>query len=64
MYDEELYDNEQAQVIAKCEECGGSIYDDSGEIYIDAKTNYYCCLDCALNYYGIHLAEDCLVPRE
>lgn len=64
MFDEELYDNEQAQVIARCEECGNLIYDDSGEMYMDNEGNYFCCLECALNYYGIHQPEECLVMLE
>ena len=40
MFDEEFYDNEQAQVIARCEECGNLIYDDSGDMYMDNEGNY------------------------
>lgn len=64
MFDEEFYDNEQAQVIARCEECGALIYDDSGEMYVDGDMNYFCCAPCAMTYYGIHQPEECLVMLE
>jgi formylmethanofuran dehydrogenase subunit E len=57
MFDEEF----EYQPIARCDECGELIYDDSAEIYVDNDGNYFCELECALNYYGIHKAEDCLV---
>lgn len=60
MFDEEFdYDEERAEPIAQCEECGQLIYDDSSEMYMDADNNYFCSLDCALNYYGIHRLNDC-----
>jgi hypothetical protein len=52
---------EKSQPIARCCECQELIYDDSQEVYMDAEGNYFCSLECALNFYGIHLAEDCLV---
>lgn len=52
---------EKAQPIARCVECGELIYDDSDEIYMDCDGNYFCSLDCSLNFYGIHKAEYCLV---
>ena len=64
MFDEEFYDNEQAKVIGRCEECGEFIYDDSGEMYVDGEMNYFCCASCAMTYYGIHQPEECLVMLE
>ena len=64
MFDEEFYDNEQAQVIARCEECGNLIYDDSGDMYMDNDGNYFCCQDCAMNFYGLHQPDECLVMLE
>lgn len=64
MFDEEFYDNEQPQVIGRCEECHDLIYDDSGEMYMDNEGNYFCCLECALSFYGIHQPEECLVMLE
>lgn len=52
---------EKESAIARCIECGELIYDDSIEIYMDDEQNYFCDIECALNYYGIHKAEDCLV---
>lgn len=64
MFDEEFYDNEQAQVIARCEMCGELIYDDSGEMWVDFENNFFCCQDCAMNFYGLHQPEECLVMLE
>ena len=61
MFDEEFDYEEKSQPIARCDECGELIYDDSYEIYMDCKGNYFCSLDCSLAHYGIHKAEDCLV---
>ena len=54
------YDGDQ-MAIARCEECGELIYDDSAEIYTDDEGNYFCSLECALHFYGIAKAEECLV---
>lgn len=64
MFDEEFYDIDKAQPIARCEECGELIYDNSGDMYVDTENNYFCSLECALNYYGIHQPEECLVMLE
>jgi hypothetical protein len=61
MFDKEHEYDEAAQPIARCADCGELIYDDSKSIYLDDDGNYFCNLECALNYYGIHQAEDCLV---
>lgn len=57
MFDEEF----DYEPIARCEECGELIYDNSEEIYMDANGNYFCSLECCHNFYGIHVAEDCLI---
>ena len=54
------YDSEQV-AIARCEECGGLIYDDSEEIYTDCEGNYFCSLECCHNFYGISQVEDCAI---
>lgn len=58
-FDEELHDDnpELSKPIARCEECGDLIFDNSSEIYADEDNNYFCCCDCALRYYGIHQPE-------
>ena len=61
MFDEEFDYEEKSQPIARCCECQELIYDDSAEIYMDNDGNYFCSLECSLNFYGIHAAEDCLV---
>jgi len=64
MFDEELYDDEQVQIIGRCEECGELIFDNSGDIYMDGEGNCFCSLECCHNYYGIHQPEECLVMLE
>lgn len=64
MFNEEFYDNEQAQVIGRCEECGELIYDNSGDMYVDYENNFFCCQECAMQHYGIHQPEECLVMLE
>ena len=63
MFDDE-FNYDESRAIARCSECGELIYDDSNEIYMDCKGNYFCSLECSLNYYGIHQAEDCFVVGE
>lgn len=59
MFDEELYDNdEEVDIIAHCEDCGKPIYEDSRTAYIDENYNYFCDLDCVLNYYGVSAIGD------
>lgn len=55
-YDEEL---ETPRQIAQCYECDAEIFDDAEDVYIDADGNYFCSLECALNFYGIRRSEDC-----
>lgn len=61
MFDEEFDYEEISQPIARCAECGELVYDDSYEVYMDEKSNYFCSIECCHNFYGIHKAEDCLV---
>ena len=61
MFDEKFDYEEEQQPIGRCAECGELIYDDSDEIYLDNEQNYFCGIECALNFWGIHKAEDCLV---
>lgn len=56
MYDENLetqYVEYKEPVIARCEECGELIYEDNNDIYVDDEGNYFCSLECALDYYSI-----------
>lgn len=53
-----MYNDEEVRSIARCSECSELIYDDNEEIYIDDNGNYFCCLDCALNYHRIQKSED------
>ena len=58
------HNDENEYPIARCEECGAFIYNGSADIYLDSDSEYFCCLECALNYHGIHLADDCLVMED
>jgi hypothetical protein len=64
MFDEELYDDEQVQIIGRCEECGELIFDNSGDIYMDGEGNYFCCDSCAMTFHGIYQPEECIVMLE
>ena len=64
MFDEDFNYEENLQPIARCAECGALIYENSSEIYMDDRHNYFCCHDCADYYHGIFLAEDCLIAGE
>ena len=54
-----LYEEEGVRQIAQCCECEEEIFDDSPDVYIDDEGNYFCSLECALNFYGIRKSEDC-----
>ena len=43
MFDDE-FNYDESRAIARCSECGELIYDDSNEIYMDCKGNYFTCL--------------------
>ena len=55
------YDNDESLTIARCEECGAIIFDDNKEVYINDDGEYFCGLECVLDFYGVHLSEDCMV---
>lgn len=61
VYDENLglrYEEDNKHAIARCEECGELIYEDNDDIYIDDDGNYFCSLECALDYYSIRKVDD------
>ena len=59
-YDEELEldESEAEKPIGRCEECGELIYEDNEDAYIDDEGNYFCCLQCALDYYYIKRVDE------
>lgn len=61
-----MFDNyeEQSQPIARCAECGALIYSNSRDIYGDSKDNYFCSLDCAMEFHGIFQSEECFAMEE
>lgn len=60
IYDEEFneFEKDDVKAIARCEECGELIYEDNDDIYISEDGYFFCCLECALRFYGIQKAED------
>lgn len=63
VYDEEFneFEEDDSNAIARCEECGELIYEDNDDIYISEDGYFFCCLECALRFYGIQKAEDNMV---
>lgn len=60
-YDENIdlrHDEDEEHAIARCEECGELIYEDNDDIYIDDDGNYFCSLECALDYYSIRKVDE------
>ena len=57
--DDERID-EEPDVIGRCEECGELIYEDNYDAYVSESGDYFCDLECLLNYYHIRRADDCL----
>lgn len=51
-------ENENPRQIARCEECGEEIYDNSCEVYVDDEGNYFNSIECACRYHGIRKIED------
>lgn len=47
--------------IARCVNCGEIIFDDNKNVYLNDDGEYFCELSCVLEFYGIHLSEDCMV---
>ena len=62
IYDENFYlmpeEENDDHAIARCEECGELIYEDSDNAYVDDDGNYFCCQECALDYYSIKKVGD------
>lgn len=63
MFEERLDYDDDVRPIGRCAECGELIYDNSNEIHLDAEQNYFCSLECSMNFYGIHKSEDCLIEE-
>ena len=58
MYEDYL--DEEPNAIGRCAECGQLIYDNNDDVYIDGDGQYFCGLQCALNFHGINKTEDFL----
>jgi formylmethanofuran dehydrogenase subunit E len=50
--------DDEVRSIARCADCGELIYDDNRDAYVNDDGEYFCCLDCLLNYYSIRKIED------
>lgn len=57
-----MYESEVRE-IARCECCGEIITDDNREVYVNGSGEYFCGLSCVLEFYDIHLSEDCMVTN-
>lgn len=57
-YDDELDELEEKHPIARCEHCGELIYEDNDDVYIDSDGNYFCSIECVLEYYGVNKIEN------
>lgn len=44
--------NEEAKIIAYCEECGSPITDED-TAYVDHDGRYFDCVDCVFSYHDI-----------
>lgn len=51
-----MYDKE-VRIIGYCTQCGDSITNDIEEYYCDEEGNFFDSVECAMDYYGIHLLE-------
>lgn len=57
-YCDEVDDIDEEQPIARCTCCGELIYEDNDDTYIDSDGNYFCSLECVLEYYGVSKIEN------
>ena len=64
MFNDKFYDEEVSNPIARCAECGSLIYENSQSIYADSKDNYFCSLDCAMEFHGIFQSEECFARED
>ena len=53
----EEYDNEITS-IARCASCGELIFEDNKDVYINNDGEYFCGMQCVLDFYEIRLSED------
>lgn len=52
---------DEIRPIARCENCGEIIFENNKDVYINDNGEYFCGLSCVLEFYGVHLSEDCMV---
>lgn len=60
VYDTELdeYEDDNNSPIARCTCCRELIYEDNDDVHIDSDGNYFCSLECVLEYYGVSKIEN------
>lgn len=46
-------DEMDVRTIGYCAECDSEITDDMEDVYVDENGNYFCSVDCVLEYYKI-----------
>ncbi len=49
--------DENIVVLGHCEECQNTIDSECHEAYVDEEGQYFCSVECALEYYGITKVE-------
>ena len=49
--------NTEVRIIGICAECGNEIDDNMTDIYVDENGNYFCSVDCVLEYHKIAKVE-------
>lgn len=56
---QDYYDEDLPEIVARCEDCGKLIYAGDDGVYLDDDYNYFCSLECALNFHRIYESECC-----
>jgi hypothetical protein len=52
-----MNEDNEVRVLAYCAECENEIHDDVEEYYCDEDGNFFCDIECACIYHGIHRLE-------
>lgn len=49
--------DDEVRTLGYCVECDNAITTEDNEAFVDEEGNYYCCVDCVLERYGITRLE-------
>ena len=47
----------EVRTLAYCAECEDEITDEVEHYYCDDNGNFFCCVECMMDYYGVHKLE-------